>query len=280
MTVSPRSPPEPRPTPPPDAHRPITRFTPGAAPSLGDDVVAAEEPLEIVVDGTALAVLLRSPTGSAADCALAAGFLLAEGIVDTCTDLIRLEPCRDPMSRGNRIHVDLAPGVVVPDSARRAFVASASCGLCGKATLDSLNQRIPHRHPPASAMADDLMRLSNLARPHQVAFAATGSVHGAAIFRGTDLIVLHEDVGRHNAVDKVIGELFLVGALPLLGHTLWVSGRVSFELVQKALLAGLDTLVAVGGPTALAVDLAVSHGLNLIGFCRDGRMNLYSGSLA
>ncbi len=280
MTDGSKAPTEPRPVSLPGAHRTVTRYTPNSHPSLRDDVLAAEEPLEIVVDGLPIAVLLRSPTGSAADCALAAGFLLAEGILVERSDVTRIEPCRDPMSRGNRVHVALAPGVVVPEAARRAFVASASCGLCGKATLDSLHQRIPPRHAPPAASASDLARLSDLARPHQTAFAATGSVHGAAIFRGTELVVLHEDVGRHNAVDKVIGELFLAGALPLHGLTLWVSGRVSFELVQKALIAGLDTLVAVGGPTALAVDLAVTHGLNLIGFCRDGRLNLYSGSLA
>ena len=279
MTDGPKAPTGPRPASLPTTHRAVTRYTPDAAMDLRDDLLAAEEPLEIVVDGLALAVLLRSPTDSAADRALAAGFLLAEGIIMERADVTRIEPCRDPMSRGNRVHVALAPGVVLPEAARRVFVSSASCGLCGKATLDSLHQRIPQRDPPPAASATDLAQLSDLARPHQVAFAATGSVHGAAIFRGQDLVVLHEDVGRHNAVDKVIGERLLAGALPLHGLTLWVSGRVSFELVQKALIAGLDTLVAVGGPTALAVDLAVTHGLNLIGFCRDGRMNLYSGSL-
>lgn len=279
----PASPPESQPASPPASEqfprRQVTRFTPDAAPCTRDDTLAAEEPLELVVDGEALAVLLRSPTGTAADRALAAGFLLAEGIVHDPLDVTRLEPCRDPASRGNRVHVSLAPGVAVPAAARRAFVASASCGLCGKATLESLAQRLPPRRQPAAAVAADLAQLASLASPHQVAFAATGSVHGAAIFQGVDLIALYEDVGRHNAVDKVIGERFLAGALPLHGLTLWVSGRVSFELVQKALLAGLDTLVAVGGPTTLAVDLALAHGLNLVGFCREGRMNLYAGSL-
>lgn len=256
--------------------RTVTRHPSGATEA---DPVAHERPLELVVQGEPLAVLLRTPTGFADDRALAAGFLLSEGVIASAEDLVSLEPCRDPRSEGNRLHIGLAPGVVVPAAARRAFASTSACGLCGKSSIAALAQRFPPRRPPAPLEADVVLSLTAQVQVRQAAFSASGSVHAAALFDGRDLIALNEDVGRHNAVDKVLGHLLLTDR-PVAGLTLWVSGRVSFEIAQKALIANLGALVAVGGPTDLAVDLANEHGLILIGFCRPPRFNLYAGSLA
>lgn len=263
----------------PSPWREVWRFPSG---ELVHDPVASERPLELVIDGEPLAVLLRSPTGLSDDLALAVGFLVSEGVIASPADLVRLEPCLDPRSEGNRLHASLAPGLVVPSSARRVFSSTAACGLCGKSSIAALAQPLGVR-PFATLTAADVIALAGFVAQHQEAFARSGSVHAAALFSGQTLVYCNEDVGRHNAVDKVIGALLLAargGPGPALAdHVLWVSGRVSFELAQKALMAGLGTLVAVGGPTTLAIELAVAHGLNLIGFCRGGRFNLYSGSV-
>lgn len=245
------------------------------------DWVAREEPLEIVVDGAPLAVLLRTPAGSEADLSLAAGFLLAEGIIDRMSDLDGLAPCRDPAAehRDNRVLVTLAAGVTLPESAHRAFVTSASCGLCGKTTIDSLLRRLPVREGAAAPRAVDVHAMDAAVRRQQAGFATTGALHAAALFDGATLLAIAEDVGRHNAVDKVFGAALRRGELPLRGKALWVSGRVSFELVQKALLAGVDALVAVGAPTSMAIELAREGGLHLLGFVRGGRANVYAGEI-
>lgn len=285
------APADPAPPPATASRREVARVDGGHPPVAGLDWVAREEPLEIALDGEPLAALLRTPTSPEDDLALAAGFLLAEGIIRHADDLARLERCLDPQSRGNRVHAALAPGVPPPVDAQRRFVASSSCGLCGKVTMASLAQRIPPSAPRRPALREQVLALDGLVRAHQRGFEATGSLHAAAVFARSglsregdlELLALREDVGRHNAVDKVIGALLLAargGPGPALAdHVLWVSGRVSFELAQKALMAGLGTLVAVGGPTTLAIELAEAHGLNLIGFCRGGRFNLYSGSV-
>ncbi len=273
-----------------DTPEDLTRVTGGGAVvaveidkngSRESDWVAREEPLEIVVDGAPLAVLLRTPAGSEADLSLAAGFLLAEGIIDRMSDLDGLAPCRDPAAehRDNRVLVTLATGVSLPDAARRTFVTSASCGLCGKTTIASLLRRLPPRALAAAPQAAHVHALDAAVRKEQAGFATTGALHAAALFDGATLVTIAEDVGRHNAVDKVFGRALRRGELPLRGKTLWVSGRVSFELVQKALVAGVDALVAVGAPTSLAIELAREGGLHLIGFVRGGRANVYAGSL-
>ncbi len=245
------------------------------------DRVAREEPLEIVVDGVPLAVLLRTPSGVEDDLSLAAGFLLAEGVIDRMSDLDGLAPCLDPAAehRENRVLVTLAPGVTVPEAARRLFATGASCGLCGKATIASLVQRLPERPPAAAPAIAHINAMDAAVRARQAGFAATGAVHAAGLFGGGELLAIAEDVGRHNAVDKVFGRALRAGELPLHGKVLWVSGRVSFELVQKALVAGVDALVAVGAPTSLAIDLAVRGGLHLVGFVRGGRANVYAGAV-
>lgn len=257
-----------------DSTRQVVRFPPGAP---AEDPVAAERPLELVVGGEPLAVLLRSPTGLADDLALATGFLVSEGVIATPDDLVRLEPCADPRSANNRLHAELAPGLVIPAAARRAFLSTSACGLCGKSSIASLAQPLKDR-PFAELVATDVLALGGLVRARQEAFTRSGSMHAAALFSGQTLTFLNEDVGRHNAVDKVIGHA-LRAAVPLAELTLWVSGRVSFEIAQKALVSGLAALVAVGGPTDLAVDLATQHGLTLIGFCRDDRFNVYAGQV-
>lgn len=252
--------------------RQVVRFPAG---TLDDDTVATERPLELVVGGEPLAVLLRSPTGLDDDLALAVGFLVSEGVIADHHDLVRLEPCADPKSANNRLHAELAPGLVVPAAARRAFLSTSACGLCGKSSIASLAQPLKDR-PFASLVAAEVLALEVLVRARQAAFSRSGSVHAAALFAGQALVFLNEDVGRHNAVDKVLGHAIRAG-VPLSELTLWVSGRVSFEIAQKALVAGLAAVVAVGGPTDLAVDLATRHGLTLVGFCRDGRFNVYAG---
>ena len=273
----------------PTAEVTVWRWPVGEAASPGfailakasSDRVAREEPLEIVVDGAPLAVLLRTPAGVDDDLSLAAGFLLAEGVIDRMADLDGLGPCLDPAAehRENRVLVTLAPGVRVPDAARRSFATGASCGLCGKTTLASIVQRLPERAAATAPRLADVQAMGAAVRAVQAGFAATGAVHAAALFEGATLMSMAEDVGRHNAVDKVFGRALRRGELPLRGKVLWVSGRVSFELVQKALVAGVDGLVAVGAPTSLAIELAERGGLHLAGFVRDGRANVYAGAL-
>jgi FdhD protein len=246
------------------------------------DVVALEEPLEIVIGGEPIAVLLRTPAEPADDLSLVAGFLLAEGVIEARDDLTALRHCEDPKSRGNRVLAHLAPGVRLPDTARRGFVASASCGLCGKRSIEAIAQRIPVRDRAEPPRYADLIAMDGKVRALQRGFAETGAIHAAALFaRSTSAPVdVAEDVGRHNAVDRVMGRALLADRVPLVGHTLWVSGRTSFELVQKALIGGCDALVSVGAPTSLAVDLARTHGLHLVGFARGERLNVYAGAVS
>ena len=247
-----------------------------------DDDLAREEPLEIVVDGSPLAVLLRTPTGQDDDLSLAAGFLWSEGVIEALSDLDALAPCTDPAApqRDNRVLVSLAPGVRLPDAARRAFTTGASCGVCGKASIESLTRRLPTRAAIPAWPAATLETMDGAVRAAQAGFRSTGALHAAALFDGATLVDLAEDVGRHNAVDKIFGRALRARRAPLAGRALWVSGRVSFELVQKALVAGVDALVAVGAPTSLAVDLARAHGVALCGFVRGARYNVYAGALA
>ncbi|MBL8786083.1 MAG: formate dehydrogenase accessory sulfurtransferase FdhD [Deltaproteobacteria bacterium] len=258
----------------------MTTFQVERLPSghVEDDLIAVEAPLEIVVDGVPLAVLLRTPsTTREDDLDLAAGFLLTEGVIEALDDLAGLTPCIDPaaLDADNRVLVALAAGV--PRPTPRAFAAGTSCGLCGVSTLEDLARRLPPRAPAAPPTLTAIGAMEPAVRSAQAAFRASGALHAAAVFDGATLMDHAEDVGRHNAVDKVIGRALRARRLPLVGRVLWVSGRVSFDLVQKALVAGLDALVAVGAPTSLAVELARAQGLHLVGFSRDGRANVYAG---
>ena len=252
-----------------------------------EDSVVVEEPLEIRVDGEPLAVLMRTP---GADRALTAGFLLTEGVIEFPDDLTSLEACGDP-NRPNAQNIflaQLAPGC--PEKAerlaqaQRQLYASSSCGLCGKATIESIHQRVQphpeHRPIPEALMAS----LDSEARAVQSLFSQTGGCHGAVAF-SFDLptptrLASAEDVGRHNAVDKVVGQLLLGQGLPRQDALLWVSGRASFEMVQKALMAGFAALVCVGAPTSLAVQMAQESHLTLVGFATGPeRYNVYAGSV-
>ena len=260
----------------------------GTAAARGRDVLAVEEPLEIRLDygprtartRRSITVTMRTP-GS--DVELAVGFLLAEGLVHRREDVDRAESCgppAGPLGIRNLVRVELAPEVTV-DAKRlqRNFLTSSSCGLCGKASLDALplvsHVRLPDGFVvPASAIHDLPSRL----RGAQTAFDRTGGLHAAALFdRDGHLLDVYEDVGRHNAVDKLIGAQFLARAVPLSDRLIFVSGRAGYELVQKSLAAGIPMLAAVGAPSSLAVDLARDANMTLVGFVRDRRLNVYSG---
>jgi len=240
--------------------------------------VAREEPLEIRIRGRSIAVTMRTPGH---DAELAAGFLLSEGLLHHRNDVIEISPCTTATIPENVLNVFLAPTVEV-DLARltRHVFATSSCGLCGKASIDQIHQHFPpvaFRGKPSSSM---LAALPDKMRAAQQTFDSTGGLHAAAIFdlKGNPLVV-REDVGRHNAVDKVIGWAFQQEWLPLDQHVLLVSGRASFEIIQKALAARIPVVAAVSAPSSLAVELARESGQTLIGFLRAERMNVYTGTL-
>lgn len=254
------------------------------------DVLAVEEPLEIRVGGAPLAVTMRTP---GADVELAAGFLVSEGVISRGGEFRSAIHCGGPGTGGpgtgaggegntyNVLDVTLAPGVAPPDpDLARAFYTTSSCGLCGKASIEAVETTSAYDVSADDAHIDvhALVRLPGALRARQDVFDKTGGLHAAALFdAGTgELLVLREDVGRHNAVDKVVGWAMLQDRLPLRGVILQVSGRASFELAQKAVMAGIPILSAVSAPSSLAVELAEASGLTLIGFLRDASLNVYA----
>ncbi|MEV0087000.1 formate dehydrogenase accessory sulfurtransferase FdhD [Saccharopolyspora sp. NPDC050642] len=247
------------------------------------DTLAAEEPLEIRVNGAPLSVTMRTPGH---DVELAHGFLLTEGVIHDKAQLSTARYCDSPGPDGrntyNVLDILLAPGVQPPDaSVTRNFYTTSSCGVCGKAALDSV--RLSTRHSPAddplTLDTDTLAALPDRMRAAQRVFDTTGGLHAAGLFDSDGgLLVVREDVGRHNAVDKVLGWAVLADRVPLTGCVLMVSGRASFELVQKAAMAGVPALAAVSAPSSLAVDLAAEQGMTLIGFLRGRTMNVYTGT--
>ena len=229
------------------------------------DVVAVEEPLEIRIAGRPVAVTMRTPGH---DEELALGFALSEGL--------RPEAARLPDDlAANTVELD-APGFD-PDRLARSFYTSSSCGVCGKGALEAVAVEAPRVESDLRVDAAIIVTLPDRLREAQPAFDATGGIHATGLFdaAGT-LLCLREDVGRHNAMDKVVGWAFREGRLPLADAVLCVSGRLSFELVQKAAVAGCPILVAVGAPSSLAVELASDRGVTLCGFVRGGRMNVYT----
>ena len=229
------------------------------------DVVAVEEPLEIRIGGVPVAVTMRTPGH---DEELALGFALSEGL--------RPRGARAPDDlAANAIELD-APDFDV-DRLRRSFYTSSSCGVCGKGALEAVAVEAPRVESELHVAAELVASLPERLRAEQAAFEATGGLHATGLFDADgELLALREDVGRHNALDKVIGRAFLDGRLPLADAILCVSGRLSFELVQKAAVAGCPLLVAVGAPSSLAVELARDRGITLCGFVRNGRINVYT----
>ena len=254
--------------------RPIFRWRAGASAEAADDELAHEEPLEIRVRGRAVSVTMRTPGH---DDELAAGFLATEGMITRREDVLRIEPC-GRNEDGNLVNVQLAPDVAVDfDKLTRHVFASSSCGLCGKATIDAVRATFAAVDSYFTLDAGTLLKLPDAMRRQQSTFDRTGGLHAAAIFSASgDLIVLREDVGRHNALDKVIGYGLLNGLLPYDNHILLVSGRTSFEIIQKALAARVPIIAAVSAPSSLAVDFAKESGQTLVGFLRGERMNVYA----
>jgi FdhD protein len=247
----------------------------GLRPSAGRDQLAVEAPLEIRVRAAgaeqSLSLTMRTP---GEDGELAVGFLHGEGLLHGPAEVARVSS-----DAGDVTVVELAPGVAAPEPRRqRAFTTTSACGVCGRSDLEGLSPPAP-LGPGPRLTAALVHRLPPLLRAAQATFSATGGLHAAALFDDQGrLLLAREDVGRHNAVDKVVGALLLAGALPARDSILMVSGRASYELVQKALMAQIPVLAAVGAPSSLAVSLATEAGMTLLGFVRDERFNVYSGA--
>ncbi|KOU77936.1 formate dehydrogenase [Streptomyces sp. MMG1533] len=262
--------------------RKVIRIRDGSVSSRPDTLVA-EEPLEIRLNGKPLAITMRTPGD---DFALAAGFLVSEGVLAAASDLLNIVYCAgatvDGSNTYNVVDVRTAPGVTMPDiTLERNVYTTSSCGLCGKASLDAVRTtaRWPISDtPPVRVDPELLASLPDRLRSAQRVFDRTGGLHAAALFsEDGELLDIREDVGRHNAVDKLVGRALQNGDLPLSRTILLVSGRASFELAQKAVMAGIPLLAAVSAPSSLAVDLAAEAGLTLVGFLRGSSMNVYAG---
>ncbi|MET7512104.1 formate dehydrogenase accessory sulfurtransferase FdhD [Streptomyces sp. NPDC005480] len=247
------------------------------------DTLVAEEPLEIRLGGKPLAITMRTPGD---DFALAAGFLVSEGVLGATEELQSIVYCagasQDGSNTYNVVDVRTAPGVVLPDiTLERNVYTTSSCGLCGKASLDAVRTTTRFAiddTPPVRIEPSLLASLPDRLREAQRVFDRTGGLHAAALFsEAGELLDIREDVGRHNAVDKLVGRALQNGGLPLSRAILLVSGRASFELAQKAVMAGIPVLAAVSAPSSLAVDLAAESGLTLVGFLRGPNMNVYAG---
>jgi len=246
-----------------------------AVPRRQRDSVATEEPLEIRVRGRSVAVIMRTPGH---DDELAAGFLLTEGVIRKREQVVQIATCQRGNVRENILNVFLAPSVAVDfDRLTRHVFAASSCGLCGKASIESVHQHFSPVESRIRIGAEALLKLPDQLRARQPTFSRTGGLHAAAIFdQRSRLIVAREDVGRHNAVDKVIGYGLLKGRLPFDRHVLLVSGRASFEIMQKALAARIPIVCAVSAPSSLAVEFANESGQTLVGFLRGESLNIYS----
>ncbi|GAA1898985.1 formate dehydrogenase accessory sulfurtransferase FdhD [Streptomyces durmitorensis] len=267
--------------------RRVIRIRDGAVTERPDTLVA-EEPLEIRLNGKPLAITMRTPGD---DFALAAGFLVSEGVLGSADELQSIVYCAGATADGsntyNVVDVKTAPGLVLPDiNLERNVYTTSSCGLCGKASLDAvrttarwaIDDTDGGSTPPVRLGTELLACLPDRLRAAQRVFDRTGGLHGAALFsEDGELLDIREDVGRHNAVDKLVGRALQDGRLPLSRAVLLVSGRASFELAQKAVMAGIPVLAAVSAPSSLAVDLAAETGLTLVGFLRGSSMNVYAG---
>ncbi len=261
---------------------PVRKLSQGKTEHV-EDALVAEQPLEIRVRGKAVAVTMRTPAAEpdtqTHDAELAAGFLLSESVIQQADDIARIEPCTHEHS-GNVVNVFLKAEVNVDfDKLSRHVFGSSSCGVCGKASIEHLHHQFPPVHTVATIQADTLATLPDIMRQHQPCFDQTGGLHAAGLFDTAGKpLVIREDIGRHNAVDKTLGHALLNGRFPLDRCVLVVSGRVSFEIVQKALAGGIPIIAAVSAPSSLAVELAEDAGITLAGFVRSGTMNVYCGT--
>jgi FdhD protein len=247
------------------------------------DLLAVEEPLEIRLGGKSISITMRTPGN---DFELAAGFLFTEGIVENAEQIREIRWSHpgngNPRQIGNSVTVDLNPDVAVDlDRLQRHFYTTSSCGVCGKSSIEAIEAQgcpvLPRNSPLIRAAI--IHQLPDALRRAQPVFERTGGLHAAALFsKEGELLILREDVGRHNAVDKVIGAEMLAHRIPLSERLIFVSSRASFELIQKALMAGIPLLAAVGAPSSLAVETAQRFNMTLLGFVRDGRFNIYSGA--
>jgi FdhD protein len=252
----------------------IEKLHDGALERVRDEL-AVEEPLEIRIDGEPLVVTMRTP---GEDEELAVGFLAGEGLIGGNEDIVEVGPTRD--FAANTVEVRTKNGLRRNPKDERSFYLTSSCGVCGKGALEFVRIQAPPPATPQSAVrAETALTAPSAVRSRQSAFDRTGGLHATGLFEASgELLVVREDVGRHNAMDKAIGSLLLAGRFPLEGVFAAVSGRASFELVQKASLASLLGLIAVGPPSTLAVDLARERGMLLCGFVRGGSLNVYAGS--
>lgn len=256
--------------------RRVRRWQRTGSARTDSDELAREEPLEIQLETRPVVVTMRTPGH---DPELAAGFLLTEGLIAKPADIVRIQP--HPRARtGNVLQVFLAPEIAVDfeQLARNVYVSS-SCGLCGKASIEAVHRRFPRIQSRLRLPPELLLQAAESLARNQTTFTRTGGLHAAAIGDSDgNLLVVREDVGRHNAVDKVLGFGALNGLLPFERHFLLVSGRASFEILQKALAARIPIVAAVSAPSSLAAEFAARSGQTLVGFLRDGRMNIYSRS--
>lgn len=246
----------------------------GSASSVAD-VTAREEPLEIRVEGRSVAVVMRTPGH---DEELAVGFLVSEGVVQQPRDLLEVSQCPSTGNEhGNVVDVLLGGAMVDWDSLTRHVFSASSCGICGKTSIESIFKRFPAVKGEWQVTSALIASLPDKLRVAQETFSKTGGLHASGLFDlDGHLIVLREDVGRHNALDKIIGHALMNDLLPLDRHILLVSGRVSFEIIQKALAAGIALVAAISAPSSLAVDFAQDAGQTLIGFLRGETMNIYT----
>jgi FdhD protein len=264
------------------AHRPVTRL---GKPGRGDDEVVVEEPLEIRVAGDTMAITMRTPGD---DRFLAVGFLYAEGVIGSRSDLGSIAHCGRPGDEGYGNTMDVIPAAGVNldieklSATRRGTLTTAACGVCGRRSVDDVIERCSRLPPGPRLSAAQVFEAVRQLRDHQPVFAATGGIHAAAVLRGDGAVLASfEDIGRHNAIDKAVGKLLLEGALPAAGEgagpaLLVVSGRASFEVVQKAAQARIPIVASVSASSSLAIDLARAVGLTLCGFVRGGGMTIYA----
>jgi FdhD protein len=241
-----------------------------------EDVIAREEPLEIRVEGRAVAVVMRTPGH---DEELAAGFLVSEGVVKSARDILEVSQCPSVNNEhGNVVDVLLGGAVVNWDHLTRHVFSASSCGICGKTSLESVFGQFAAVEPSNWQITPEwLSALPERLRAAQPTFAQTGGLHACAVFdRQGEILCVREDVGRHNALDKILGFALMNGLLPLRDHVLLLSGRVSFEMMQKALAAGIPLVAAISAPSSLAVDFAQTSGQTLVGFLRGETMNVYA----